>query len=559
MKPIIYQVLPRLFGNRNIKCIRNGTIEQNGCGKMNDFSDTLLHRLREFGITHIWYTGIIRHANKTDYTKFGIPNSHPAVVKGKAGSPYAITDYYDIDPDIAVDVEHRMDEFQSLVERTHHAGLQVIIDFVPNHVARQYHSVMKPESVRDLGEDDNTSVSFSYNNNFYYFPGAAFSPQFDLKGEAEKPYNEFPAKATGNDHFDAHPSTYDWYETVKLNYGVDYMGGGNTYFTPIPSTWFKMRDILLFWANLGVDGFRCDMAEMVPQKFWRWAISTVKSQYHVIFIGEVYQLHLFASFVNNCGFDYLYDKVTLCDTLRDVVCKGFSARAITLSWQMTDAIHTHMLGQLENHDEQRMASDFLAGDAFKVLPALIVSMMFQNHPYMLYMGQELGERGMYEEGFSGRDGRTSIFDYCNVPSICRWLNGESTDSEKRIYNEYKKITHIATSERAVDDGKSFDLMYANPDSDHFNGDNIFAFLRKYDNELLLIVVNFSDEESNVRVQIPNHAFDYMEIPQQPCDGVDLLETTNNIRVNFTPNCEVPVKIRAHYGCIYKFSKWMKSC
>ena len=67
----------------------------------------------------------------TDYRAFGIERDDPDVVKGRAGSPYAIKDYYDIDPDLAVDVNHRMAEFESLVDRTHQHGMKVIIDFVP--------------------------------------------------------------------------------------------------------------------------------------------------------------------------------------------------------------------------------------------------------------------------------------------------------------------------------------------------------------------------------------------------------------------------------------------
>ena len=290
-KIIIYQIFTRLFGNRSNGCKPGGTIAENGSGKMSFFTDELLHGLRAKGYSHVWYTGLIRHATTTDYTRYGIPSQHPAIVKGKAGSPYAIVDYYDIDPDLADDVDNRMQEFEQLLDRSHRAGLKVIIDFVPNHVARQYHSTAKPEGVRDLGEDDNTSMGFSAANNFYYCPGTAFQPYIDTyAGEAE-PYAEFPAKATGNDHFDASPCVNDWYETVKLNYGVDYLdaGGRSDHFEPMPDTWVKMTDILMYWAAKGVDGFRCDMAEMVPSAFWHWAIAKVKKAYpEMIFVAEVY-------------------------------------------------------------------------------------------------------------------------------------------------------------------------------------------------------------------------------------------------------------------------------
>ena len=179
-KIIIYQIFTRLYGNRCQARKANGTLEENGSGKLNDFTPAVLKELQKRGITHVWYTGVIRHASQTDYSAYGIPRQHPAVVKGKAGSPYAIADYYDIDPDLAVNVDKRRAEFEQLVSRTHKAGLKMIIDFVPNHVARQYHSICAPQGVKDLGEDDNQQNGFDPQNNFYYCPGQAFSPYLDL-------------------------------------------------------------------------------------------------------------------------------------------------------------------------------------------------------------------------------------------------------------------------------------------------------------------------------------------------------------------------------------------
>ena len=374
-KIIIYQIFTRLFGNRTNVCKQNGTIAENGCGKMNFFSDEVLQQIRAKGITHVWYTGIIRHASMTDYSSFGIPRQHPAVVKGRAGSPYAITDYYDVDPDLAEDVNERSAEFDALVERTHKANMKVIIDFVPNHVARQYHSVAKPEGIVDLGATDNQSMGFSSDNNFYYNVGQQFSPSIDLYAGESEPYTEYPAKATGNDHFDAYPGKNDWYETVKLNYGVDYCdtGGRSEHFSPVPNTWQKMLDILLFWAARGVDGFRCDMAEMVPTAFWSWAIAKVKAiNPGILFIAEVYNPMDYRHYVA-AGFDYLYDKVGMYDTMRSIICDGYPTSKITTAWQWVDDINEHMLYFLENHDEQRIASNYFAGDAFRAYPALVAN------------------------------------------------------------------------------------------------------------------------------------------------------------------------------------------
>ena len=389
-KILIYQLLPRLYSNRNKTRKEFGSLEDNGCGKFKDLSFATFKELWQKGFTHVWFTGVIRHATKTDYSSYGIPVNHPAIVKGNAGSPYAITDYYDVDPDLAVEVERRMIEFEAMVRRAHNAHLGVIIDFVPNHVARQYSSQNKPEGVNDLGADDNVNNGFDPQNNFYYCPGCDFSPHFDLNGGKDEAYMESPAKATGNDHFDASPGVNDWYETVKLNYGVDYYAGGVGYFNPIPNTWYKMRDILLFWAAKHIEGVRCDMAEMVPVEFWRWVIPEVRAQYpDFLFIGEVYNPSLYRDFIS-AGFTYLYDKVGMYDTVRDVICGRRPASAITGAWQATDDIANNMLYFLENHDEQRIASEFFAGDAHKAIPGFVVSALFRANPYMHYFAQEYG-------------------------------------------------------------------------------------------------------------------------------------------------------------------------
>ncbi len=347
-------MLPRLFSNANRACVPGGTIMQNGCGKLNDITPKVLRAIRGLGTTHVWYTGVIEHAHCSDYTRYGIRRDNPHIVKGQAGSPYAIKDYYDIDPDLAVDVPARMAEFEALVERTHAEGMKVIIDFVPNHVARQYESDVKPEGVKDLGDGDDHTLFFGRDNNFYYIPRQQFAPSVNL-GEGADEYVEFPAKASGNDCFTAFPGEYDWYETAKLNYGVDY-GDWSRHFDPIPDTWHKMLDILKFWASKGIDGFRCDMAHMVPVEFWRWAIAQVKeASAGVVFIAEIYEVGLYRPYID-AGFDYLYDKVNLYDTLRAVETGHVSAAAITSCWQTVGDIMPHMLNFLENHDEQRFAS-----------------------------------------------------------------------------------------------------------------------------------------------------------------------------------------------------------
>ncbi len=543
-KFIIYQVLPRLFGNYNTTRKHNGTIEENGCGKFSAFTPKALRAIKEMGTTHIWYTGIIEHATKTDYSAMGIPKDHPGVIKGIAGSPYAIKDFYDVDPDLADVVPDRMKEFEALVERTHKAGMKVIIDFVPNHTARQYHSDAKPKGVKDFGESDNPEWAFSPFNNYYYRPHEPLQPGFDVQG-----YEEFPAKVTGNDQFSAFPSKFDWYETVKLNYGINYLEGFQKQFDPIPDTWLKMLDVLTYWTGKNIDGFRCDMAEMVPVEFWGWVIPQIKEiNPNIIFIGEVYNPNEYRNYVYHGKFDYLYDKVGMYDTLRDVVSRNYSAQDITQAWQSLSGIEDNMLHFLENHDEQRIASGFFSGNGKYAKPAVIISATLTRAPFMLYMGQELGEPGMEMEGFSGMDGKTTIFDYWGVESIQAWANNGKfdgknlTDEQIRLRNFYKTVLNLSLKEKAIHSGMMFDLVYANHDNPHFNTHEQFAYFRKEKNDLLLIVVNFHDRMLETEITIPSEAFQYLQLKEgEQYNAVNLLDKEEVIPVQ-TLNPETPYKI-----------------
>ena len=551
---VIYQIFTRLFGNKTCANIPGGTLEQNGSAKMNDIDDRVLRHIAQLGISHVWYTGVIRHATQTDYSACGIPRQHPDVVKGKAGSPYAIADYYDIDPDLAEDVSRRMEEFQALVERTHRQGMKVVVDFVPNHVARQYQSIARPAGVRDLGEDDNPNVGFSWQNNFYYLNGPFAPPTAPERASSEERgasinYIEQPARATGNDCFTCQPSRGDWYETVKLNYGIDYLGGHAEHFDPIPDTWRKMLDILMFWAAKGIDGFRCDMVFMVPVAFWRWAIPQVKAACPaILFIGEIYDPAIYRDYIA-AGFDYLYDKVGMYDCLHDIYCHGRRAADITYQWQATDDISGHMLRFLENHDEQRFHSPFFAANRSE-LPALLVSALLQKGPFMLYFGQEVGEQGMDAEGFSGRDGRTTIFDYWHLPSIDRaYFNRRKLTGQERSRMElYQKVLNMKERERAFSEGMTFDLMYVNPHIGHA----VFAFLRKHEGELMLVVANFSDQRQEPLVNIPRHAFEVMGIDEGEYGATDLL-TGESLALSLKADGAVNVSVEPWGGRVYKMN------
>jgi glycosidase len=549
MKTIIYQVLPRLFGNKNTDLVINGSLEKNGCGKLSAFTASELKKIKAMGFTHIWYTGLLEHATQTDYSSFGIRKDHPAIVKGKAGSPYAIKDYYDIDPDLANNVKKRMTELKALVKRTHSAGLKMIMDFVPNHVAREYHSDVHPAGTQDLGASDNRKMAFDPQNNFYYIPGQAFQPDFDLADKAGKRYKESPAKATGNDCFSPRPNINDWYETVKLNYGVDYLNRKTQHFDPVPDTWHKMLDILLFWANKGIDGFRCDMAEMVPVAFWAWVIPQIKESHpSLIFIAEVYDPEQYQNYIEEGKFDYLYDKVGLYDTLRAIIAGNKSAEEITYCWQAADDIQSNMLNFLENHDEQRIASPFFAGNPIKGRPALVVSALMNTNPFMVYFGQELGERGMEEEGFSGLDGRTSIFDYWNLPVLCN----QSSDEQKELRKYYTKILQLCNQSKAIREGAFYDLMYANLWQSFFDCFKQYAFMRYADNELLLIVANFDEVGVDIEVLIPTHAFEYFGLSDKQIQKAKELLANQKYSLYLEADQRYPVHIPAYDAVIIQF-------
>jgi glycosidase len=526
-KLVIYQAFMRLFGNTNTTNTLNGTVAQNGTGKFSHINHAALQSLKTFGVTHIWFTGVVEHATQTDYSAFGVRPDDPAIVKGVAGSPYAVKDYYDLDPDLANDVPNRMAEFEALIERTHDAGLQVIMDFIPNHVARQYQSDAKPDGVLDLGERDDTSVRFSPQNNFYYLPGKTFRSPTSPSGVAsETPPPgvggllglESPAKITGSGSLTEAPDINDWYETVKLNYGLDIFTNWQLHANPIPDTWHKMLDILLFWSAKGIDGFRCDMAHLVPVEFWQWATGRVRAQYPaMLFIAEIYDPGLYHRFIRQGGFDYLYDKVGLYDSLRRLMEDGGTCYDISRVWQRESGdIGQNMLRFLETHDEQRIASRFFANNPFLAIPAMVVTATLHTGPLLLYFGQEIGVKSAGESGFSGDDGRTTIFDYWGVDEWQGYLNNGAFDGagltpdQRRLRAFYQQLNQLVLGSDAIRNGAFYDLQYANENNPGYNPHRQYSYLRYTKTQKLLIICNFDRSQSvQTTVRVPSHAFETM--------------------------------------------------
>lgn len=523
-KFVVYQVFTRLFGNTNTTNKPWGTLEENGVGKFNDFNDKALGEIKKLGVTHVWYTGVPHHAVINDYTAYGISNDDPDVVKGRAGSPYAVKDYYNVNPDLAVDPAKRLEEFDALIARTHQNGLKVIIDIVPNHVARNYHSVSNPDGTVDFGAHDDTSKEYAKNNNFYYIPGKAFEVPNDenfaapLGGEthelADGFFEENPAKWTGNGSREAKPMAWDWYETVKVNYGIRPDGNHDFDTLPaayanknyqehlafwqdkdVPDSWIKFRDIALYWTKKGVDGFRYDMAEMVPVEFWSYMNSHIKTKNPDAFLlAEIYNPKQYRNYINLGKMDYLYDKVDLYDTLKHIM-QGYGStdHIIPIIDRLADIEH-HMIHFLENHDEQRIASADFAGSAEKGKPAMVVSACMTSAPTMIYFGQEVGEPGDSNAGF-GSETRTSIFDYWGVPNHQRWMNngafdgGQLLESEKELRQFYKSLLNFTISNNALK-GNYKEIHSLNRANTQNYNDKLFSFVRWKGTDRVIILSNF---------------------------------------------------------------------
>ncbi|MGB5463476.1 MAG: alpha-amylase family glycosyl hydrolase [Aureibaculum sp.] len=556
-KKVVYQVFTRLFGNVNTNNKPWGTIEENGVGKFNDFTDQALQEIKQLGVSHMWYTGILHHATITDYTAFGISNDDPDIVKGRAGSPYAVKDYYNVNPDLAVDPAKRLEEFQQLIERTHQNGMKVIIDIVPNHVARKYEGKSNPKGVSDLGANDNINVEYDRNNNFYYIVGEEFKvPEWrngyrPLGGEphelADGKFKEVPAKWTGNGSRLAQPDMNDWYETVKINYGIRPDGSKDFTELPqefrtedhkkhfefwkdkdVPDSWIKFRDIAIYWITKGVDGFRYDMAEMVPVEFWSYMNSSIKMKNPDAFLlAEVYNPDLYRDYIQLGKMDYLYDKVALYDSIKHIMKGyGWTDHIVNVQAELED-IEKHMLRFLENHDEQRIPSPDFAGSAEKGRPAMVVSATLNTAPTMIYFGQEVGEPGAENAGF-GSQTRTSIFDYIGVPHFQRWVNnkkfdgGQLSESEKSLRDFYKRLLNVTINSNALIGAYKEIHMFNREHTENYDH-RVFSFVRWSDDEKLIIVSNFdADKNYEFDLKIPKIVIDEWGLDNGSVKVVDLL-------------------------------------
>jgi len=589
-KQVVYQVFTRLFGNTNTTNKPWGTMEENGVGKFADFTDKALKEIKDLGVTYIWYTGVPHHDVIRDYTAYGISNDDPDVVKGRAGSPYAVKDYYNVNPDLAEDPAKRLEEFEALIQRTHDAGLKLLIDIVPNHVARNYQSLTNPEGITDFGANDNKDVQYDVNNNFYYNPGESFQVPDPLNGYqplggdahplSDGKFDETPAKWTGNGSRASKPHFYDWYETVKVNYGISPDGRKDFNELPegfeneeykkhfefwqdktVPNSWIKFREIAEYWLDKGVDGFRFDMAEMVPVEFWSYMNSSIKMKNPKAFLlAEVYNPSLYRDYIRKGKMDYLYDKVELYDTIKHVMQgHGWTDNIPPIQEGLKDIEH-HMIHFLENHDEQRIASPEFAGDALKGKPAMVVSTTISTSPTLVYFGQEFGEPGAEDAGF-GKPSRTSIFDYIGVPTVQRWVNnkqfdgGQSTDAEKDLRDFYKRLLNFTINSSALM-GKYQEIHAHNRNVTEGYDQRLLSFARWSDDEELVIISNFDAERSyEINLKVPDNIVAEWKLDKGTYEMKDQLYESISTELNVGEgDATMNISIKPLQSFIFKLKK-----
>ena len=589
--PVIYQLVVRYFGNVNPTRRACGTIDQNGCGHFADINDTALRGIADLGVTHIWLTGVLRQATLTAYPDLGLTADAPDVVKGRAGSFYAIRDYFDVCPDYAVNPADRLGEFDALVARIHKAGLKVLIDFVPNHVARGYRSIVRPEL--NFGDGDDASRFFDPNNHFYYVrpeppdavretghetgletgletgqasgqelapglehgdrddgaprtsaeaaghdaqadtaPREQVEPLFLSRPEHWNPagvaFEGFydpedgtpgrPVKVTGNNAVSSTPAAYDWYETIKLNYGYNFVTRTGHY-EPRPRLWDVMDEILAYWQGRGVDGFRCDFAHYVPPEAWTYLIGRSRRRDpQAYFVAEAYPYADSGDPITHMG--------QLIDVGFDAVYHDDSYNRLKRIYQFAGSIEDydyslvriagehrqHYLHYLENHDERRIASPAVPGvwtgdSGFGQMEAAYLLAPLQllagPGPVLVLNGQEVGEPGADAEGFSGRDGRTTLFDYWSMPAFVKWVHdhaydgGGLSDDQAALRVFYRNLLRLRQHPSVLGSG-FWGLRYFNHPHRHADcPDTVHTFARFAPGSgcLILVAGNFDRERT----------------------------------------------------------------
>lgn len=542
MRPVIYQLFVRHFSNMESHGVEGGSRNSNGCGTFNGITDKALREISRMGFTHVWLTGVLRHATQTSYPN--LPAQPKSIVKGLAGSPYAVVDYFDVDPDLASGPERRMEEFVALVKRCRSVGLVPLMDFIPNHVSRAYR--VNDGIHDDFGKGDDVHTFFAPNQGYFYLTSNCLGdgPPLRLPDGVFDGELTF-GRVTGNNSISWHPSQSDWYETVKLNYGYNFMAGFSSlrllpnWTSPkqrVPKTWQIMDDVLSFWQDKGIGGFRCDMAQMIPMAFWKWAISRARVRLSdVFFMAEAYNDHMKTTPDDPCealldaGFNAVYDSG--CYHLaQNIYTENNWANDFDGLFRSNPKYMTHGVRYVENHDETRLCSPLSwRGVGSTVFPAIITLVYASGSgPVLVYNGQEVGEKAEGPGGFGGHDGRTSIFDYTCLPQLQEWVADGRFDANLlpkdsfRVRDFHCRLLPLM-QHSALARGDFYGLNWANMKNTTFgrepqedtSGHWVYAMLRHdaHDKTTVLVVGNLSPEINfyNLHISIPQHAFGWCGI------------------------------------------------
>ncbi len=502
---VIYELPVRTY-------LAKGAHEEN-TGKLSYLTIEVLKEIKELGVDYIWIAGILENANPKIVD--------PDVVKGDAGSFYAIYDNWDISSQVG-----NLDEFDALIERAHSIGLRVLIDFIPNHTARVHKTDVVCKEEIDFGKGENPNENFSLDNNFYYLgSNSTFVPPktslpgvdgfFDMDIFMPGIQFESPARVTGNNVLSALPQYHDWYETVKLNYGLNLFSDGKP-FIGASKTWKQMLDVAIYWLNKGVDGFRVDVTHGVAVEFWYYFINEVrKVQPNAFFVAEAFE----EDPIKSTGFSL----EKLFDAGFDSVLNGPMywnlRRQALLSQNMNSSTYYHSPGSrksildngysfthyMGNHDEVRLASSFFApslesrvdrawlGLAYSIYAALLPG------NFLIHGGDEFQEEASLPGVFGGYDGRTSIFDFVYQPQTRTWLYEERPhwminfrEMYRRLFSLKKRIPF--NIKHSTSNPTFIDLMKIN-DSKNISK-WVSAYVRFFNNERYLVVMNADPHNSH---------------------------------------------------------------
>lgn len=326
--------------------------------------------------------------------------------KGKYGSPYSIKDYYAINPEYGTP-----DDFKSLVKTAHKNDIKVIIDLVINHT--------------------------SWDNNLI---------------------SEHPDWYVRNEDGEIISPNSDWTDVADLNYENREL---RKYMVEMMKYWVREFDI---------DGYRCDVAELVPIDFWNEARKELEKIKPVLMLaeGSLPEQHLEA-------FDLTYSW-NVYDALARIIRKGHLPSV--LDNVLESERYKFPKGSLrlrfnENHDKPRAVKFF--GEEGALLSALIVSTI-PGVP-LIYNGQEYGdttELSLFEKVTMSRD--------------------TTSEKGKKFYAFYKKLFNFRKNSVALKRGEMIKAKT-------LNDDKIYAFWRKFKDETVLVIANLSTWGVTTKLQV----------------------------------------------------------